>query len=115
MQENPYQSVMTNTAIKKNRGKSGGLKPKKSSSGAYFDPDRYKVARIGMMTLMISGAVFLMVTVFINVVGLLAGLSPNTAENLAPAIGIVMLILSLLAMLASVGFFCGAGALRVCA
>ena len=107
VQENPYQSVMTNTAIKKNRGKSGGLKPKKSSSGAYFDPDRYKVARIGMMTLMISGAVFLMVTVFFYVVGLLAGLSPNTAENLAPAIGIVMLILSLLAMLASVGFFVG--------
>ena len=105
--ENPYQSVMTNTAIKKNRGKSGGLKRKKSSSGAIFDPDRYKVARIGMMILLLSGAIFLMASVFANVVGLFARLLPKMAQNLGPAIGIVVLIMSLLCLLALLGFFVG--------
>ena len=105
--ENPYQSVMTNTAIKKNRGKSGGLKRKKGNSGASFDPERYKVARIGMMILLLSGAIFLMATVFSNVVGLFASQLPEMTKNLGPAIGIVMLIMGLLCLLALMGFFVG--------
>ena len=105
--ENPYQSVMTNTAIKKNRGKSGGLKRKKGNSGASFDPDRYKVARIGMMILLLSGAILLMATVFSNVVGLFASQLPEMTKNLGPAIGIVMLIMGLLCLLALMGFFVG--------
>ena len=105
--ENPYQSVMTNTAIKKNRGKSGGLKRKKGNSGASFDPDRYKVARVGMMILLLSGGIFLMASVFSNVVGLFASQLPEMAKNLGPAIGIVMLIMGLLCLLALMGFFVG--------
>ena len=105
--ENPYQSVMTNTAIKKNRGKSGGLKRKKGNSGASFDPERYKVARIGMMILLLSGAILLMATVFSNVVGLFASQLPEMTKNLGPAIGIVMLIMGLLCLLALMGFFVG--------
>ena len=105
--ENPYQSVMTNTAIKKNRSKSGGRKRKKGSSGASFDPDRYKVARVGMMILLLSGGIFLMASVFSNVVGLFASQLPEMAKNLGPAIGIVMLIMGLLCLLALMGFFVG--------
>ena len=106
-EENPYQSVMTNTAIKKNSGKSGGLKRKKGSSGASFDPDRYKVARVGMLILLLSGAIFLMASVFSNVVGLFAGQFPGMVKNLGPAIAIVGLIIGLLCLLALMGFFVG--------
>ena len=100
VEESPYQSVMTNTAIKKGRGKSGGLKRKKGSTGASFNPDRYNVARIGMMIVLASGAVLLMASIFGQAVVFFAGLLPEMAKNLGPAIGIVGLIMSIVCMIA---------------
>lgn len=107
VEDNPFQSVMTNSALKRNGGKLGGLRRKKGSSGASFDPDRYNVARIGMMIVLGSGAVFLVSAVFSVVVSLLQLAIPGALESLAVVIGVVGLIISLLGFAAMLAFGVG--------
>ena len=92
VQENPFQSVMTNSALNRQAKKTGLSKRGKKSSGTSFDPSAYRVARLGMM--MVLGAVVgqLAVGVLLTVVGGLGAVFQPLPDGLAVVVGIFALI-----------------------
>lgn len=87
-EENPFQSVMTNSALNRGPKRSGLSKRKNKNNGTSFDPAAYTVARVGMMMVLGAGAIQLAVGVLTVVVSVLSAMLQPIPEGLAAIMGI---------------------------
>lgn len=87
-EENPFQSVMTNSALNRGPKRSGLSKRKNKNNGTSFDPAAYSVARVGMMMVLGAGAIQLAVGVLTVVVSVLSVVLQPIPEGLAAIISI---------------------------
>ena len=87
-EENPFQSVMTNSALNRGPKRSGLSKRKNKNNGTSFDPAAYSVARVGMMMVLGAGAIQLAVGVLTVVVSVLSAMLQPIPEGLAAIMGI---------------------------
>ena len=87
-EENPFQSVMTNSALNRGPKRSGLSKRKNKNNGTSFDPAAYSVARVGMMMVLGAGAIQLAVGVLTVVVSVLSAMFQPIPEGLAAIMGI---------------------------
>lgn len=87
-EENPFQSVMTNSALNRGPKRSGLSKRKNKNNGTSFDPAAYTVARVGMMMVLGAGAIQLAVGVLTVVVSVLSAMLQSIPEGLAAIISI---------------------------
>ena len=87
-EENPFQSVMTNSALNRGPKRSGLSKRKNKNNGTSFDPAAYSVARVGMMMVLGAGAIQLAVGVLTVVVSVLSAMLQSIPEGLAAIISI---------------------------
>ena len=87
-EENPFQSVMTNSALNRGPKRSGLSKRKNKNNGTSFDPAAYTVARVGMMMVLGAGAIQLAVGVLTVVVSVLSTMFQSIPEGLAAIMSI---------------------------
>jgi len=88
-EENPFQSVMTNSALNRGPKRSGLSKRKNKNNGTSFDPAAYTVARVGMMMVLGAGAIQLAVGVLTVVVSVLSAMLQSIPEGLAAIISLI--------------------------
>ena len=98
VEANPYQSVMTNSALRESKRRTGIANKKSRGSGASFDTSAYNIARFGMMAVFGSGAFMLLVSFLLAVVGLVFRIFPGLqnsmqSEGVQSAVGILILVI----------------------